>query len=171
MGKLVCMKHGFEFSEALSGWKQVGPTAKPLFNGIVVLDEDFDAVEALCLEEEKRRAEQERLQKSQRAVANWRRFVLSIQARDAASQHVESKWATNVRDAHVVQRTQPATAPRADEDILSIDSDVPPHDKSSSHPHSHHFPPELWIRDVTDPLGERWLKRCACGFSLPFERL
>jgi hypothetical protein len=100
VAKPICIKHHFEFSEALAGWKQVGPTAKPVFDGIVVLERDFERINYLVKQEELHKAEQEAQKKSERAVARWRKFTSMLRIRAAAAQRVTESY-RNAKEATV----------------------------------------------------------------------
>jgi hypothetical protein len=98
--KHVCMKYGYEYSEALSGWKQVGPTAKPIFNGIVVLEEDFETIDRICRQEEAKKDKIEAEKKTMRALSRWKRLVNVLLVQHAAHQRVASAWASGIQTVH-----------------------------------------------------------------------
>lgn len=162
--KRLCKKLNVHFGEAVVGWEHVtGRFSKPQFDGVIVAAENKEMLLEAWQQENARKIKEEAKKASERALKNWGNLVKLLMIKHKISNAYEKKDdAPKQTGTKQTKKKSTGKATKNKGSLQPADAEV-----QASGPHEHSFPKDKW-QQISDT---KWLKVCACGFSVPFEQM
>lgn len=161
----VAKKLGIDCAQAVVGFDFHCGFSHPVIDGVVVCEE-FEEVLLNAWQEEEEQAEKRKAEKREkRMLANWRLLTRSLLIRERLKKRYDTEETSNA---------EASSSAHGNDDVITDTSVSWPlnrqEGKSSvtGEGHCHVFPKSGHKKDTV--TGE-WTKSCACGLTLPFEKM
>ncbi|XP_051141055.1 DNA repair protein RAD4 [Andrographis paniculata] len=178
---LVAKRLEVDYAPAMVGFESRNDRSVPIYNGIVVCTEFKDAILEAYLEEEEKRAAEDKRRNEVQALSRWYQLLSSIITR----QRLNHSYGDGALSESSME------APKTDKNSSMSVAMPPPSRKASAGsqktktPDKHSAPPpipaedhqhefileEMVSEEVEEEEGRTLIKRCHCGFSIQFEEL
>lgn len=161
----VAKKLGIDCAQAVIGFDFHCGFSHPVIDGVVVCEE-FEETLLNAWQEEEEQAEKRRAEKREkRMLANWRLLTRSLLIRERLKKRYDTEETSNAEAS--------SSANGNDDEITDTSVSWPLNRQEgrssvAGEGHCHVFPKS---RHKKDAVTGEWTKSCACGLTLPFEKM